>query len=75
MTPGSTDIVVDVPPVDSTYTAKMPDRQFRGGGAKLEVILKQAQDNILHKMLGIGAGLGGELRKLPMPYHVGVPFM
>jgi|HubBroStandDraft_6_1064221.scaffolds.fasta_scaffold667364_1 hypothetical protein len=75
MTPGSTDIVVDVPPVDSTYTAKMPDRQFRGGGAKLEVILKQAQDNILHQMLGIGAGLGGELRKLPMSYHVGVPFM
>jgi hypothetical protein len=48
MTPGSRDIVVDVPPVKSPYTAKMPDRQFRGRGAKPDLILEQAQDNVLH---------------------------
>jgi hypothetical protein len=54
MIPGSTDIVVDVPPVQSTYTAEMPDGQLRIGtgglkeGMEASLFLKQTQDGILH---------------------------
>jgi hypothetical protein len=47
------DIVVHVPPVESAYAAKMPDRQFRRGGGKLGVILKQAQDDVFTKCSGL----------------------
>ena len=50
--------------MESTYAAKMPDRQFRSGGAKVGFSLKQAQHNILHQLLGGGACIGGDLRKL-----------
>ena len=52
MIPGSTDIVVDVPPVQSTYTAEMPDGQLRIGtgglkeGMEASIFLKQTQDGI-----------------------------
>jgi hypothetical protein len=52
MIPGSTDIVVDVPPVQSTYAAEMPDGQFRIGtgglreGMETSIFLKQTQDGI-----------------------------
>jgi hypothetical protein len=42
----------------------MRDRQFERDGAKLDLILKQAQHSILHQIRGFGPGLGGELRKL-----------
>jgi hypothetical protein len=64
MIPGSTDIVVDVSPVQSAYAAKVPDRQFRRGGAKGCLFPKDTQDNILHQPLGSGPGLGGDLRYL-----------
>jgi len=50
--------------MESTYAAKVPDRQFRSGGAEVGFSLKQAQHNILHQLLGAGACIGGDLRKL-----------
>ena len=53
MIPGSADIVVDVPPVQSTYAAQMPDGQFRIGtgglreGVEATIFFQQTQDGTL----------------------------
>jgi hypothetical protein len=43
MTPGSTGIVVDIPPVKSAYTSKMPNWQFR--------IAFEPEESVLHVRL------------------------
>jgi len=50
--------------VESAYATKMPDRQFRGGGAKVSFSLKQPQHNLLHQLLGGRPSIGGHTRKL-----------
>src|ERR1035438_4579660 len=70
MIPGSTDIVVDVPPVQSSYAAQMPDWQLGVGTSAVlksmeaSLFLQQTQHNILHQLLGVGTCVRGDLRKL-----------
>ena len=42
----------------------MQDRQFRRGGTKPGFIFKETQHNIFHQVLGVGACIGGNSRKL-----------
>jgi hypothetical protein len=50
--------------VESTYAAKMPDWQFRSSGANVGFSLKQARHDVLHQLLGSGARIGRDPRKL-----------
>ena len=64
ITPGSTEVIVDVAAVKRAYSAEMPDREFRCGFGKAGFILQQPQGAVLDEMLGIGSCLGGEPREL-----------
>jgi hypothetical protein len=64
MTPGSTEVIVDVAAVKRAYGAEVPDREFRGSFGKTGFVLQQPQGGILDEMLGVGALLTGNLRKL-----------
>jgi hypothetical protein len=46
------------------YGSEIPRGQLRGRSAERNLILNKAQDSILHQLLGICTGFGGELRKL-----------
>ena len=46
------------------YGSEVPHRQFGGRTAEGNLILNQAQDSILHQLLGIGTGFCGKLGKL-----------
>jgi hypothetical protein len=46
------------------YGSEVPYRQFGGRTAEGNLIVNQAQDCILHQLLGIGTGSCGKLGKL-----------
>jgi hypothetical protein len=58
------DIVVDVAAVKRLHGAKVENRQFRRWAVDCGFFLKQAQNDVPHQMLRVGAGLGGELCQL-----------
>ena len=55
---------MDVAAVQRAYHSEAPNRQFRDNGASANFILKQPQHSVLHQVLRVGPGFGGNLRKL-----------
>ncbi len=64
MTPGSTEIIVDVASVKRAHHTEMPNRQFRRRGRRSQRIIEEAQSGVSHQMLGIGTRPGSDVRKL-----------
>jgi hypothetical protein len=54
--------IVDIASMESAHRSQVEDRQFRSNGAKMKLILKHAQHDVLHQMLWVGPSIGGNLR-------------
>ena len=60
--------------MEGSYGSEVPGRQFGGRTPEGGFILNQAQNSILHQLLGVSTGLGGELRKLRFLLRCGMYF-
>ena len=50
--------------MQGAYGSEVPHRQFGGTGADVAFSLNEAQNRLLHQLLGIGTSFSGYLRKL-----------
>lgn len=50
--------------MQGAYGSEVPHRQFGGTGADVAFSLNEAQNRLLHQLLGIGTSFSGDLRKL-----------
>ena len=54
--------MVDIASMESAHRSQVQNRQFRSSEARMKLILKHAQHDVLHQMLRVGPSFGGNLR-------------